>query len=237
MPPRSRWRFPGACCGTSPGAARRRAAGMPGASTFLSARRLARPRERGAVGRAPARSSRRFRPNPAVPTLGPRLSAEGRSPQHGHASSRAPAPGFPSVMWTVKWDDKAGRYTKDPPNQEPYNFVWSPQVGAGRGGAGRGRDRAARFVGRGRGRAAHVRAHQGPHYPRVSSLKPPNNLDPSPPPKQTIHPTPSTKLPCTSLRRGATSSLRRRMVGVCWEGARWRGQGMDAGACACVSGE
>ncbi|GBF90662.1 hypothetical protein Rsub_03234 [Raphidocelis subcapitata] len=34
---------------------------------------------------------------------------------------------FSNVMWTVKWDAKAGRYAKDPPNQEPYNFVWSPQ--------------------------------------------------------------------------------------------------------------
>jgi len=32
------------------------------------------------------------------------------------------------VMWTVKWDGQLELYVKDPPVQDPYNFVWSPQV-------------------------------------------------------------------------------------------------------------
>ena len=36
-----------------------------------------------------------------------------------------------SVLWTVKWDPATKQYVRDPPNQEPYNFVWSPQVGGG----------------------------------------------------------------------------------------------------------
>ncbi|KAI8468084.1 MAG: hypothetical protein J3K34DRAFT_20730 [Monoraphidium minutum] len=34
---------------------------------------------------------------------------------------------FSRVMWTVQWDDKLKKYVKDPPDQEPFNFVWSPQ--------------------------------------------------------------------------------------------------------------